>query len=133
VTKYAAAAGGAGAITDTFGYDITGNVVSQTADCCQQKTYAYAKAYEYAYMTQEARGNAGQLTTKGDYDFNTGLVRELTDENNQKTTIGYDPATLRHYRTNRPDGGYTQSYLRMVCTPIPTGRARTATFPPPPP
>lgn len=110
VTAYADAAAGtlATASVNTFSYDVAGNVVTQTASCCQQKIITYTSAYKYAYPTQVERGDAGQLVTKATYDLNTGVVRTTTDENNQVTTIHYWPETLRHFKTIRPDTGYTQ-------------------------
>ncbi|HEX8649217.1 MAG TPA: RHS repeat-associated core domain-containing protein, partial [Pyrinomonadaceae bacterium] len=108
ITTYSDAAAGTGAATDTFDYDIAGNLVAQTAACCQQKTYIYTPTYKYAYQTEESRGDTGQLVTKATYDFNTGVVRTATDENNQVTNIHYYPETLRHFKTISPDGGYTQ-------------------------
>jgi RHS repeat-associated protein len=107
ITKYADAAGGTGATTYAYAYDVTGNLVSETADCCQQKSYSYSNAYWYAYLTSESRGNAGQLTTGSTYDFNTGLRRTVTNENGQTSTMFYFPDSLRHMQTNFPDGSYS--------------------------
>lgn len=97
------------AVVYTYSYDIAGNLVRETADCCQQRAYTYEKAYEYAYPTVFARGDAGQLQTRAVYDFNTGLVRQTVDENGQPTTVDYYPESLRHQKTTRPDMGYTLS------------------------
>ncbi|MDQ3688042.1 MAG: hypothetical protein M3430_20910 [Acidobacteriota bacterium] len=106
VTRYADAAAGTGAEVDTFTYDIAGNLVTETADCCRQRSYTYTKAFEYAYATEVARGDAGQLRATVNYDFNTGLIRSVADENNQTTTNHFYQTSLRFYRTERPDGGY---------------------------
>jgi len=106
VTRYVDAAAGTGAEVDTFTYDIAGNLVTETADCCRQRSYTYTKAFEYAYATEVARGDAGQLRATVNYDFNTGLVRSVADENNQTTTNHFYQTSLRFYRTERPDGGY---------------------------
>jgi RHS repeat-associated protein len=95
------------AVLYTYSYDIAGNLVRETADCCQQRAYTYEKAYEYAYPTVVARGAAGQVQTRMVYDFNTGLVRQTIDENGQPTTADYNPDTLRPSKTTRPDMGYT--------------------------
>ena len=36
-------------------------------------------------------------------------MRQTIDENGQATTIDYYPESLRHLKTTRPDGGYTQT------------------------
>jgi RHS repeat-associated protein len=97
------------AVVYSYSYDIAGNLISETADCCQQRTYTYEKAFEYAYPTAAARGDAGQLQAKAGYDFNTGLLRQVIDENGQATTTDYYPESLRQFKTSRPDGGYTQT------------------------
>ena len=112
VTRYTDAPAGTGAITTTLSYDMAGNVVQETANCCQQRAYTYVKAFEYAYPTQAARGNTGQLKTSANYDFNTGLVRSRTDENNQTTTNDFYTDSLRFYRTDFPNGSYTSNTYR---------------------
>ena len=108
IKAYADAAGGTGATTDTMSYDITGNVITESANCCQQRSYSYTSAYQYAYPETVTSGTgATQLTSSAVYDFNTGVLRTSTDENNQTTTLHYDPANMRLYETVRPDGGTT--------------------------
>ena len=107
VTVYANAQAQTGEKTDTFNYDIAGNVVNATVNCCRLKTWTYTTGLKYAYPTSEAKGDQGQLTTSATYDFNTGLMKSATDENNQTTSVTYDAATLRETRVDRPDGGYT--------------------------
>jgi RHS repeat-associated protein len=113
VTAYADAAPTTptGANVNTSTYDIAGNAITQTLNCCQQKTITYSSTYKYAYPTQEVKGTSPtQLTTQATYDFNTGLVRTTKDvDNNQTTTIHYESDTLRHFKTINPDGGYTQT------------------------
>lgn len=122
VTRYADAANATGATTDTYTYDIAGNLLTATSDCCQQRATTYTKTYEYAYPTAEARGNTGQLTTSATYDFNTGLVRTTTDENSNTSTNDYWPETLRHlitfnnstYFNTYYQDGLTSSVMRRV-------------------
>jgi RHS repeat-associated protein len=97
------------AVVYHYSYDIAGNLLTETADCCQQRAYTFEKAFEYAYPTVVARGDAGQLQTRATYDFDTGLVRQAIDENGQAMTLDYYPDSLRHLKTTRPDGGYTQT------------------------
>jgi RHS repeat-associated protein len=108
VTAYADAAAGAGATTDSTIYDITGNVVTESANCCQQRSYAYTGAYQFAYPETVMIGTgATQLSSGASYDFNTGLQRTSSDENSQTTTLHYYAESLRLYETARPDGGVT--------------------------
>lgn len=107
VTTYADAAGASNPITNTMKYDIVGNVVEETANCCRRKTFTYSPDYQYAYPTAATRGDVGQMTESAAYDFNTGLVRTSTDENNQTSTVDYFPQTLRYYRAVYPDMGYS--------------------------
>jgi RHS repeat-associated protein len=91
----------------TTKYDIAGNEVETVANCCVKVAWGYSKSTEYAYLTNEARGLNGELTTSAIYDFNTGLTKTMTDENNQTSTSTYDPNNLRRTRSDAPDGGYS--------------------------
>ncbi len=93
-----------------YTYDIAGNLITETANCCNLKTYTYVKANEFTFPTQVSRGTGGQLVTSAVYDFNTGLVRETRDENNQLTTYDYYANSLRSYQSVRPDGGKSVNY-----------------------
>ena len=107
VTSYANAGAGTGARSDTSSYDIAGNVIEQTVNCCRKKTYGYSGTYEFAYVTSETKGETGQLSTSATYDFNTGLLRTAVSENNRTTTIHYDPASLRTSQILSPVGPST--------------------------
>jgi hypothetical protein len=50
VTAYANAAAQTGATTDSMTYDIAGNVVEQTANCCRKKVYGYSDVYDFGYV-----------------------------------------------------------------------------------
>lgn len=91
----------------TVKYDIAGNAVETTLNCCNKLVQGYSKSTEYAYRMSETRGANGELTATATYDFNTGLVKTNTDVNNQVTNYTYDPNNLRQTRVDRPDGGYT--------------------------
>ena len=95
-----------GTIVDTKAYDIAGNLVSQTANCCRQKAYDYFSGYYFANVTQMTQGDT-QHQQNAIYDFNTGLMTQSTDQNGQVTNYEYYPGSLRLYRVTRPDGGYT--------------------------
>jgi RHS repeat-associated protein len=107
VTSYANASTHSGANINTVKYDIAGNAVEMSVNCCQKKAITYSKDYEYAYPVAQARGSSGQLTSSATYDFNTGLGLTATAENGAVTSMTYDAASLRPTRTDRPDGGYT--------------------------
>jgi RHS repeat-associated protein len=108
VTAYADAATPSNPTVNTSSYDIAGNVVSQTVNCCRQKLFTYDAAYKFAYPTSQTRGDAGQLTSSASYDFNTGLARTSVDENNQVTTLYYFPDSLRLDYIRHPDTSFTQ-------------------------
>lgn len=110
IRAYADAAAGTLGSHRTFTYDIAGNVVSEgTLSCCQQRTYVYDAAYQYAYPTSDTSGSGPQLTTGATYDYDTGLLRTSTDENTQTTTLHYYPESLRPYQVVRPDGSSTET------------------------
>lgn len=93
-------------------YDIAGNMVEATLNCCQLKTFTFNKDYEYAYPIEAIKRSdldpSLQLKNSATLDFNTGLVTSTKDANNQTTYIQNDPATLRLTQVVRPDGGYTK-------------------------
>lgn len=77
---------------------------------CQIKNFSYTDSPDtltYAYPTSETRGDPGglHLTTSVTYDFNTGLVGTVTDENGQVTTNYYNSDSLRLDHVLSPDGG----------------------------
>lgn len=91
----------------TLKYDITGNAVEAGLSCCNIKTWAYTIDSQYAYPISETKGADVQLTTSATYDFNTGLMKTATDENNQVTSYEYEPDTLRQKKVIYPNNGYT--------------------------
>lgn len=94
------------ATVNTVKYDILGNPVELTVNCCRKKTLTYTAAYHFAYPETEVRGDGElQLTTHAAYDFNTGLLTVDTDQNGQATTVSYDVATQRPVTVVRPEGG----------------------------
>src|ERR1051325_3268338 len=88
-------------------------------DCCQQKSFTYSgggtgEAHDYAYVISVTSGNPSgtHLTTSTSYDYNTGLVGTVTDENSQPTTNYYNADSLRLNYITYPDSGrvsYTYS------------------------
>lgn len=95
------------ASVNTMKYDITGNVIEASMSCCNVKAIEYSAANHYAYATKETKGSSVQLVNQAEYDFNTGLVKNVRDENNQQTNFTYDAATLRQTRVDYPNGAWT--------------------------
>ena len=95
------------ALVTQMKYDITGNVVEADTSCCKVKSWTFNNTNGYAYPISEARGDESQLLTSYAYDLNTGLVNQLTDENNQRKDLTYNPNNLRVIRTDMPDTSWT--------------------------
>lgn len=95
--------------TTVIKYDIAGNALESTANCCQLKKWVYDATNQYAYPVQEKKGQNQELVTSAVYDFNTGLMKSSTDENNQPTSYEYEPDTLRAKKVIYPNGGYVLS------------------------
>jgi RHS repeat-associated protein len=99
ITSYADAATHTEPIVETRRYDITGNLVTAWAACCDQTNYRYTKDTQFAYPTAVTHGAIDDtmplMTTQATYDFNTGLMLSATDANGRLTQIKYDAATLR--------------------------------------
>jgi len=100
-----------GAITETRGYDITGNMVTASTSCCQQTSFNYTIDTQYAYPLSKTRGSAtdayAQVTTSATYDFYTGLGKSATDANGRPSSVDYDPDTLRPTTSTSPSGAHT--------------------------
>jgi YD repeat-containing protein len=111
VTTYTDPVTPGGATTRYTSYDQLGNVVAADLSCCQQKTWSYSTATDYAYPDSITRGSsAPQLTTSATYDLNMGLVLTSTDENGQIATFTYD-SMGRVTDVKRPDNQHvTYSY-----------------------
>jgi RHS repeat-associated protein len=90
-------------------YDITGNVVQSTLNCCNLQIVEYSADYEYAYPTKVTKGSGVQLLTQAVYDFNTGLLTKNVNENNQEMAFEYESDTLRQKKVVFPNGGYTET------------------------
>lgn len=88
-------------------YDITGNVVEASVNCCRTKVWEYSKDTEFAYPIKETKGDVGQEVTTAVYDKNTGLMLSAKDANNQTTYVTYNPTTLRQTRVDKPNGAWS--------------------------
>jgi RHS repeat-associated protein len=108
VKSYPDAATTANPVIDRLTYDITGNIITESSDCCQQRNFTYTGTYQFSYPETLTLGaGASQMNYSAIYDYNTGALRSSIDENNQTTTLHYFPESLRLYESVRPDGGIT--------------------------
>ncbi len=113
-TGYADAANLTGAIFQTKQFDTTGNLVAESASCCQLKTYDYTIATQFAYPTTQTRGSSDpnstvRNTTSAVYDFYNGLVKQTTDANGRTSTVSYNSANLRPTIATSSTGAYSQT------------------------
>jgi len=89
-----------GSISQTKQYDLTGNVIAESASCCELKTYTYTSGTKYAYPTTQTRGSSDpnstlRNTSTAVFDVNTGLVTQTTDPSGRNVWTTYDPDSLR--------------------------------------
>jgi RHS repeat-associated protein len=112
LTRYANAAAGGGAITETRRYDRTGNLITASSSCCEQTSVTYTLGTQYAYPSAQTRGAATtsgpQVTTSATYDFNTGLLKTSTDANGRTAQSFYYPQTLRPQAVYAPTNARTE-------------------------
>lgn len=140
VTTYADAQNLTGAIVETRGYDITGNLVKSSSACCEQTSISYEDPLtlgidtQYAYPVSQTRGASDpnsphRITTTAVYDFETGLLKQTTDANGRTSTNWYNPDTLRPVRTDLPTGAYsTIAYDDAAMTITEEAREANATL-----
>ncbi|PYT01445.1 MAG: hypothetical protein DMF63_00930 [Acidobacteria bacterium] len=118
ITTYADAQNLGGAIYETRGYDITGNMARSSSDCCEQTTILYDDPNtteidtQYAYAVEQTRGAADpnsphRITTRATYSFNSGLPKTATDANGNTQTTWYNPDSLRPVKIVSSTGAYT--------------------------
>ncbi len=103
-TRYPSLPATTPSIRRTFSYDSLGNLTAAQVDCCQQESWTFGPATQYAYPETTTRGGGGAtLSTSRLYDFNTALVSSVQDENQKLTSFGYDTNTRRLLTITRPD------------------------------
>jgi RHS repeat-associated protein len=104
ITTYTTASTKAGAETKSQSYDIFGNLVQATLDCCNSKAWTYSATTKYSYPDSDTCGASGgpQLTTAYTYNAYTGQMLTTTDPNNQVTSLTYD-TMRRQLSVTRPD------------------------------
>jgi RHS repeat-associated protein len=96
-------------------YDQCGNAVkvrdgnnNDTVSSYADNFYGSSPQNTYAYPTSVTTPGPA-LTTITKYDFNTGLVREVTDPNNVKTRTDYNDSFNRPTKTIRAEGTNVES------------------------
>ena len=90
-------------------YDIFGNVVQADVSCCQVKNISFNSSNYYSQPVSVTSGTSGVipfLTTSYQYDFNTGLLKQITDPSNLNTYFVYDNA-WRLYTVTSTSGAIT--------------------------
>ncbi len=115
VKNYTDAQNHTGEISETRSYDITGNMVTATTSCCQQMSFQYTSATQYAYPESRTRGSSDpnspdRVTTSAVYAFETGLVTQATDANGNVSNAQYDSYTLRPTISSSSTGAYTANF-----------------------
>ena len=115
VTTYADAANLTGAITEQRRYDVTGNLVTSSASCCQTKSYNYTLSTQYGYPLSTTSGSSSdplnQITTSETFDFNTSVSLSTTDANGRVSQSSYDAASLRPTSVSFAGGGAHTDYV----------------------
>lgn len=111
-TSYSDAQAGTGAIVETKGYDIDGNLVKASSSCCEQTSILYTANTQFAYPESQTRGSADtnsphRITTSSVHDGDTGLLKSSTDANGRTSTLNYNPDTLRPVKSTSSTGAYS--------------------------
>lgn len=89
-------------------YDIFGNPVEADVSCCTVKAWTFASSNYYSQPVSARDGSTAgpNLTTSYAYNFNTGMVTQVTDQDGLNTTLGYDNA-WRLQTLTAPGGAIT--------------------------
>ena len=137
ITQYTNPVTPSGAITHTNTFDMLGNTLTATADCCIQKQFNYSSTTQFSQPDSVVKGSGTTLTSSFTYDAYTGLRASSTDENSQTTSYNYDVMDRRTSLT-RPDStvistSYNDSSANpssTVTTPITSSSSsqKTTTF-----
>lgn len=114
VTSYSNAASepASGAISEKRAYDMTGNLLTVSASCCEQASSVYTIDTQYAYPESQTRGSSNpnsphRITSSATHDFNTGLDLTATDANGRTYQIAYYQTSLRPQAYLMPTGART--------------------------
>ena len=100
-----------GAIDETRSYDVTGNLTKTSTACCQQTSFQYTSANQYAYPELQTRGSSDpnspdRITTSAIYSYETGLILQSTDADGRVSTTSYHSDTLRPTKATSSTGAY---------------------------
>jgi RHS repeat-associated protein len=101
-TQYTNPVTPSGAITHTNAYDMLGNTLTATADCCIQRQFNFSSTTQFSQPDSVVSGSGTTLTTSSTYDSYTGLLASSTDENSQTMSYNYDVMD-RQTSLTRPD------------------------------
>lgn len=109
VSTFSDAATPSGQIDYDSTYDITGNALTTTTDCCQQMSFVYSTATQYSQPDSHTKGSStvsspDRMTESATYDFNSGAVTSSTNFNGRTTNYTYDAVT-RLVQTDFPTTG----------------------------
>ena len=111
ITKYTDAANLGGPIVETRSYDINGNMIAASTSCCEQTSFNYTSATQFAHSLSKTNGSpsdsSAQVTISSTFDFNTGLTLSTTDANGRTAQTTYLSDSLRPQYEYLPTGAYT--------------------------
>ena len=116
ITRYADtsnAATPASPIVEKMKYDMAGNVISSSKNCCEEMSANFDNlATQHAFANSRTRGSADpnsllRVTTSSTYDLGTGLQLSETDANGRTTTTIYSLPSLRPQEVILPTGART--------------------------
>jgi YD repeat-containing protein len=103
ISQYADPVTPANLVTHTEHYDMLGNLLNASADCCVHQQINFSSTTQYSQPDSVVSGYSGTTTTtSATYDAYTGLVATSTDPNSQTTSYSYDVMD-RLSSTTRPD------------------------------
>ncbi len=98
------------AVISTMKYDVVGNKVETSSSCCELRTTQYSVSSHYTFPVSVTSSGGGlQFTKSAEYDVDTSLLKTATDENNQTTTLTYNPANLALIRTDNANGAWAET------------------------
>src|SRR6185295_7851118 len=102
-----------GPISETYRYDIAGNLVTTSTSCCEQTTNVFTVNTQYAYPESKIRGSSSdpfkQVKVSATFDFNTGLILSTTDANGRTASTAFSATTLRPTVETSPTGAHTDT------------------------
>jgi RHS repeat-associated protein len=139
ITQFADAVNRAKAITQSFDYDMDGNLIGEAPACCESTTFGYGIDTQFAYPTVVVRGGTASnvnMKAVSTYDFSTGLPLSTTDANGLTSTFAYDTAmhvskivlptgAARSYSYDNANLAVTSTVVDSSGTPVDVNVTRT--------